>query len=382
MREVAIIGVGMTKFGELWDKTIRDIFVEAALNAIKDAGVDRIDSMYVGNMTAGLFIGQEHIGALMADYLGMAPIPAMRVESACASGGMALRAGLMEVCSGMSEIVLVGGVEKMWSGADATYALSTAADQEYECYQGITFPGLYALIARSHMHKYGTTRKQLSMVSVKNHHNGSLNPNAQFGRETTIDAVTNATMVADPLTLMDCSPVSDGGACAIICPMDIAKKYTDTPVKILASGAATDTIALHQRKEITDLNAVKVAGEKAYKMAGLSPKDIDLAEVHDCFTIAEICAIEELGFCEKGKAGEFTEKGETGIEGKMPINTSGGLKSKGHPVGATGVAQAVEIVEQLRGNAGKRQVKDAKIGLTQNMGGSGASSVVHIFGVC
>lgn len=381
MREVGIIGVGTTKFGELWDKSIRDIFVEAALKAIEDARIDKVDSMFVGNMTAGLFIGQEHIGALMADYLGMPPIPAVRVESACASGGWALRLGFIEVASGMNDIVLVGGAEKMWSGADATYALSTAADQEYECYHGITFPGLYALIARAHMEKYGTTRKQLALVSVKNHHNGALNPNAQFQRETTVDAVINSTMVADPLTLMDCSPVSDGAACVILCPFEIAKKYTDTPVKILASSAATDSIALHQREDITTLRAVKVSAENAFKQAKLTPKDIDLAEVHDCFTIAELCVIEDLGFVTKGKGGEFTESGITSLDGKLPINTSGGLKSKGHPVGATGVAQVVEIVEQLRGNAGKRQVKNAKIGLTQNMGGSGASSVVHILGV-
>ena len=379
MREVAIIGVGMTKFGELWEKSIRDIFVEAALNAIKDAGVDHIDSMYVGNMTAGLFIGQEHIGALMADYLGVAPIPAMRVESACASGGMALRAGLMEVASGMNDIVLVGGVEKMWSGADATYALSTAADQEYECYQGITFPSLYALIARAHMHKYGTTRKQLAMVSVKNHHNGSLNPNAQFRRETTIDAVINATMVADPLTLMDCSPVSDGAACVIICPLDMAKKYTNTPVKILASGAATDTIALHQRKEITDLNAVKVAGENAYKQAGLSPKEIDLAEVHDCFTIAELMAYEDLGFCRRGEGGRLIDEGQTWIGGKIPVNIDGGLKAKGHPLAATGCSMIYELTKQLRNEAGNRQVPLKRyLALAHNVGMTGQYCYVTI----
>ncbi len=378
MREVAIIGYGMTKFGELWDKSIRDIFVEAALKSIDNAKVDHIDSMFVGSMTPGLFVGQEHIGALMADYLGVAGIPAIRIESACASGGLALRQGFIEVASGMNDIVLVGGVEKMTDGADATYALSTAADQEYEVYNGITFPGLYAMIARAHMHTYGTTRKQLAMVSVKNHKNGALNPNAQFQHEITLDTVINATMVADPLTLMDCSPVSDGGACVILCPLDMAKQYTDTPIKILASGAATDSLAIHQREDIASLKAVRLSGERAFKQAGLKPDDIDLAEVHDCFTIAEISVIEELGFAEKGKGGEFTEKGYTSLEGKIPINTSGGLKSKGHPVGATGVAQVVELVEQLRDTAGKRQVKNAKIGIAQNMGGSGASSVVHI----
>lgn len=379
MREVAVIGCGMTKFGELWTKSLRDIFVEAALKSIDDAGVDHIDSMYVGSMTPGLFVGQEHIGALMADYLGVAPIPAVRVESACCSSGMALRLGFFEVVSGNSDVVLVGGVEKMNDGADVTYALATAADQEYEVYHGITFPGLYALIAKAHMHRYGTTREQLAAVSVKNHRNGSLNPNAHFPKEVTIEQVINATLVADPLTVLDSSPVSDGAACVILASMDYAKRLQKPLVKILGSGAATDTIALHSREDITTLKAVKISAESAYKMAGTKPSDVHVAEVHDCFTIAEICIIEELGFVEKGKGGSFTEQGHTALEGKIPINTSGGLKSKGHPVGATGAAQVVEIVEQLRGTAGKRQIKNAKIGLTQNMGGSGSSSVVHIF---
>jgi acetyl-CoA C-acetyltransferase len=381
VREVFAIGCGMTKFGELWKMSLRDIFVEAALKAIDDAGVDHIDSMYVGAMTPGLFVGQEHIGALMADYLGVAPVPAIRVESACCSGGMALRIGFFEISSGHSDIVLVGGVEKMNDGADVTYALATAADQEYEVYQGVTFPGLYALIARAHMHRYGTTREQLAAVSVKNHHNGALNPNAQFPKEVTIEQVINATLVADPLTVLDSSPVSDGAACVVLASADIVKKLKAAPVKIIGSGAATDAIALHSRDDITALKAVKLSGEAAYKMAGLKPADIDLAEVHDCFSIAELCIIEELGFTEKGKGGPFTEQGNTALNGKIPVNTSGGLKSKGHPVGATGIAQVVEVVEQLRGSAGKRQVEKAQIGLTQNMGGSGASSVVHIFKV-
>ena len=381
MREVCVIGTGIIKFGELWNKSLRDMYVEAALKAISDAGVDHVDSLYVGSMTPGLFVGQEHIGALMADYLGTAPIPAARIESACASGGMAFRQGFLDVASGMSDIVLVGGVEKMTDGADVTYALSTAADQEYEVYQGITFPGLYAMIANAYMHQHKATRKHLAQVAVKNHYNGSLNPNAQYQGVITIDDVLNATMVADPITVMDSSPVSDGAACVVIASIEVAKKLKKPIVKVIGAGAATDTIALHQRNDFTTLNAVRISAEKAYKMAGVKPDDIDFAEVHDCFTIAEICIIEDLGFIKKGKGAEFVEKGETALTGKIPINTSGGLKSKGHPVGATGIAQVVEVVEQLRGSAGKRQIKDAKIGLTQNMGGSGASSVVHIFSI-
>jgi len=384
MREVAMIGIGMNKWGELWTKSLRDIFVEAALEAIDDAGVDKIDSMYIGCMSSGLFVGQEHLASLLSDYLGMGPIPAARVESACASGGLAVRMGFIEVASGLSDIVLVGGVEKMLdiSGDGATYALATAADQEYEVYNGVTFPGLYAMMAVAHMQKYGTTRKQLAQVAVKNHYHGSMNPLAQYPHQITIDEVLNSVLVADPLRILDCSPITDGAAAAILCPLDLAKKICKNPiVKIIGSGHATDTIALHSRENLYELKSTERAAQQAYKMANKQPKDIDLAEVHDCFTIAEICVIEALGLVEKGKGGEATESGLTTLGGKIPINTSGGLKAKGHPVGATGVAQIVEITKQLRGEAGKRQVQNAKIGLTQNMGGSGGSCLVHILEV-
>lgn len=379
MKEVAVVGIGMTKFGELWNKSISDIFVEAALKAIDNAGVDHLDSMYVGNMSGGLFNGQEHIGAVMADYLGMAPVPATRVESACASGGVSFRQAYFEIASGNSDIVLAGGVEKMTDGVDVTAALATAADQEYEVYNGITFPGLYAMIANAHINRYKTTKRQLASVAVKNHRNGAKNPNAQFRNEITIEQVMNSTLVADPLGLLDCSPVTDGGAAVILCSMDLAKKFTDTPVKIIASAQASDTISLYERESFTSLKAVTEAATKAYKQANLKPENIDVAEVHDCFTIAEIVVSEDLGFFEKGLGGTAVESGKTSIEeGIIPINTSGGLKSKGHPVGATGIAQIIELYEQLTGQAGKRQVKNARIGLAQNMGGSGASCVINI----
>ncbi|OGU55031.1 MAG: acetyl-CoA acetyltransferase [Ignavibacteria bacterium RBG_13_36_8] len=386
MREVAVIGVGMNeKWGELWEKSFRDLFTEAALNAIDDAGVDKIDSMYIGCMSGGLFVGQEHIGSIMADYLGYGNIPAARVESACASGGLAFRQAFIDVASGMNDIVLAGGVEKMLDvdGGAATYALSTAADQEYECFHGITFPGLYAMIAKAHMHKYGTTREQLAHVSVKNHKNGAKNKRAQFPFETTLDGVINSVMVADPLTIMDCSPVTDGAAAVILCPLDLAKKKFKKHqiIQVIGTGQATDTIALHDRKDLTWLTAVELAGKKAFEMAGKKPTDINLCEVHDCFSIAEICVTEALGFFEPGKGGPAVESGATAIGGKIPINTSGGLKSKGHPVGATGIAQIIEITEQLRGDSGERQVKGAKVGMAQNMGGSGGSSVCHILEV-
>jgi len=371
----------MNKWGELWEKSLRNIFTEAAILALDDAGIDKIDSLIVGCMSSGLFTGQEHLSSLLADYIGQVPVPAARVESACASGGLALRMGWIEVASGMSDIVLVGGVEKMTdvSGHEATFALGTAADQEYECYHGITFPGLYALMARAHMEKYGTTREQLAMVAVKNHANGSLNPLAQYPFKISVEAVLNSVMVADPLRILDCSPITDGAAALVLCPVETAKKLKKPVVKIIASGMATDTIALSSRREITWIESTFQAAKKAYAMAGKKPEDIDVVEVHDCFTIAEICVMEALGLVEKGKGGKAVEEGLTALQGKIPINASGGLKAKGHPVGATGVAQAIEITKQLRGEAGPRQVKEARVGMTQNMGGSGGSSIVHIF---
>jgi len=381
MRDVAVIGTGMTKWGELWDKSLRTIFAETALLALKDAGVDKIDSMYVGSMSSGLFVGQEHIASLLADYLGLTPIPATRVETACASGGVAFRLGFLEVATGISDIVLAGGIEKMTdvSGYEATYALGTAADQEYEGYHGLTFPGLYALIAMAHMEKYGTTREQLAMVAAKNHKNGAKNPLAQFPFAVTVEDVLSSVMVADPLRILDCSPITDGAAAVILCPVEMARKMGKPIVRVIGTGQATDNIALSSRKDITWLEATYQAGKAAYEMAGKKPEDIDVLEVHDCFTIAEICVMEALGIVEKGQGGKAVEEGLTALEGKIPVNPSGGLKSKGHPVGATGVAQIIEITKQLRGESGERQVKDARVGMTQNMGGSGGSTVCHIF---
>ena len=381
MRDVAVLGVGITKWGEIWKQSLRDVYVETALLALQDAGVDKVDSMYVGSMSPGLFVGQEHIGALLADYLGQKNIPATRVESACASGGVAVRQGYMEVASGMSDVVLVSGVEKMTDvgGDEATFALGSAADQEYEGYHGLTFPALYALIARAHMEKFGTTREQLAMVAVKNHRNGSMNPNAQFPFEITVEQVIDSVKVSDPLNILDCSPITDGAAAAILVPAERVREMNKPVIKITGTGHATDSIALAQRKDITWLEATYLAGRRAYEMAGKKPEDLDLLEVHDCFTIAEICVTEALGVVEKGKGGAAVEAGETALEGRIPVNTSGGLKSKGHPVGATGVAQVIEVVKQLRGEAGDRQVKDPRVGMTQNMGGSGASTVCHIF---
>lgn len=384
MRDVAVIGVGLTKFGELWDKSFRNLITEAGSKAIFDSGIEgiEIDAMYVGSMSSGRFIGQEHIGALVADASGFSNlnIPSTRVEGACASGGLAVREGFLSIASGINDVVVVGGIEKMndVGGFAATETLATASDQEWEAFFGATFPGIYAMIATRHMHDYGTTKEQLAQVAVKNHSNGSLNPFAQYQRKIKIEQVLNASPVAYPLGLFDCSPVTDGAASIVLCSLDKAKKFTDKPVKIIASGQASDSLALHGRRDICTLDSTVIAAKKAYKQAGLTHKDIDLAEVHDCFTIAEICAIEDLGFIKKGEGGKAINNNITTLEGYLPINTSGGLKAKGHPVGATGVAQIVEIVLQLRGDADKRQVKDARIGLAHNVGGSGATCTVHI----
>ncbi len=379
MRDVYVIGVGMTRFGELWESSLRDLFVEAALAALDDSGTDRLGSMYVGCMSSGLFVGQEHIGPMLADYLGRTPIPATRVETACASGGAAILHACLEVAAGMSEVVLAGGVEKMTDGADVTSALATAADQEYEVYHGVTFLGLYALMARAHMHRYGTTREQLARVAVKNHQHGALNPKAQYPFEITVEQVLNSSRVADPLRLLDCSPVTDGAAAVILASEEAARQAGNHPlVRVAASTQATDTIALHNRADITRLDAVEQAAKEAYRQAGITPEQVDVSEVHNCFTIAELCVMEALGYTEPGQSGPLVEAGETEIGGRMPINPSGGLKAKGHPVGASGAAQIVELVHQLRGEADRRQVENARIGLAQSMGGTGASCTVHI----
>lgn len=381
MRDVAIIGVSQTKFGELWESSFRDLIVEAGADAIEDSNIEGkdLESMYVGNMSAGLFVRQEHIAALIADYTGLNPVPCARVEAACASGGLALRQGIMAVASGYHDIVVSAGVEKMTDVVDATSAIATAADQEWEAQQGITFPSLYAMMARRHMYEYGTTREQLAMFSVVNHKNAAKNPKAQYPFEISVDKVLNSTMVADPLTLLDCSPISDGASAVVLCPAEDAKKYTDTPIYVKASAQASGTIGLHSRKSITTIESTKHAAKKALNMANMTNKDIDMVEVHDCFSINGILAIEDLGFFEKGKGGQAVEDGLTEIDGEIAVNPSGGLKARGHPLGATGISQVAEIVWQLRGEAGKRQVNDAEVGMTHNIGGTGGTAAVHIF---
>ena len=380
--KVAIIGVGLTKFGELWESSFSQIFVEAGMAAIKDANIDGkdLEAIFVGNMSGGRFVDQEHVSSLIADHAGLNPLPSTRVEAACASGGLALRQGVMSILSGFHDVVVAGGVEKMTDvlTGQTTHTLATAADSEWETFLGTTFPGLYAMMARKHMKEFGTTREQLALVSVKNHANAKHNPYAQYPFEITVDDVLNSTMIADPLRLLDCSPITDGAACVILASEKKAKEFTDSPVYITGSGQASGTIALHNREQIHVVDATVNAAKEAYKRAKIGPADIQVAEVHDAFTIGEILAIEGLGFVDAGKGGKATEEGITQIGGHIPVNTSGGLKAKGHPVGATGVAQAVEIALQLRGEAKGRQT-DADVGLSHNVGGSGGTAVVHTY---
>ncbi len=382
MRGVSVIGTGLTKFGEHWSVGFRELITEAAVKSIEDANIEgkEIQAIFGGTMASGSFIGQEHIGALIADQLGMNPIPSIRMEAACASGSVALRSAYFAVASGMYDVVAVGGVEKMTdiSTEEAATALGGAGDQEWELFLGATFPALYALLARRHMLEYGTTEEQMASVSVKNHANGVLNPYAQFQKEITIDEVMNSGYIASPLKLLDCSPITDGAASLILCASEKARKYTDLPIEIVGTGQASDTLALSNRANMTELNATKEAAKQAYSQAKVDSSKISLAEVHDCFSIAEILAIEDLGFFSKGQGGKASMDGRTALNSDISINTSGGLKACGHPVGATGIKQVCEVVWQLRNEAGKRQVEGAEYGLTHNVGGSGATAVVNI----
>jgi len=373
--KIKVLGTGITKFGELWDQSLESLAQEAALEAINDSRltIDDIEAVYVGNMIYGKTANQDQLGALIASKLGLKG-GSLRVEGACASGGLAVHLACQSIQAGTYKNVLVVGVEKMTDvGTSEITSALMGAGSEMERKAGLTFPGLYALMAKTHMEKYGTTKKHLAEVSVKNHFHASMNDKAQFPFEITLEKALKSPEICSPLTLFDASPITDGAAAVVLSSENDGKG-----VYITGSAVATDTVDLSDRKSLTEIPATKEASQKALKMAGVDIKDIDIAEVHDCFTIAEILAMEDLGFCKKGEGGDFIKKGYTRLGGKMPVNTSGGLKACGHPVGATGVKQIVEIATQLLGKAGKRQAKDVKIGLTQNVGGSGATVVVHV----
>ena len=410
-RGVAVVGAGMTRFGSIPGYSSRDLFVESfqEMAASVDRGFDpkEIEAIYIGNFSSDLFEKQGQTAPIMADWAGLLPRPAVRIEDACASGGVAVHQGIMAIASGMVDMVLVGGIEKMTGmpTEQVTDALATAADMTYEISAGFSFPGLYAAMATAYMHRYHATPETLMAVGIKNHENGALNPKAQYGSriidlmqakkaraiekglpepswQNEMDFLHDPRAnpyIAWPLRLFDCSPISDGAAALLLVSEEYARKYTDNPLYVLGTGQASDG-ALHQRSDLSCIPAAQAAARQAYEMAGIRPSDVKIAEVHDCFTIAEIMASEDLGFFAAGEGGIAAEEGLTRRQGPRPINSSGGLKSKGHPVGASGVGQVVEVWKQLRKEAGERQVPgDPDIGLTHNVGGSGQTCAVTIF---
>ena len=382
MRPVAVIGIGKTPFGVLADRDLRSLTVEAGQKAIEDAGLQTadIEAFYLGNFAGPSFAGQNHLAPWIASGLGITGVPATRFEDACASSGAAFFHAVSAVAAGLYDIVLTAGVEKMTSQPTPKVAeiLAAAGDVAGEVRAGATFPAMFAMIARRHMYQYGTTRAMLAAVAVKNHGNGAKNPLAHMRKVITMEQALNGKPVSEPLTVYDCSLISDGAAAVVIAPLERAAEFTKKAARVRGIGQASDLFALDEKDDITTFRAVQWAAGKAYKMAGVAPSDIQFAEVHDCFTIAEIVAIEDLGFTRKGQGGPYTLEGRTCLNGERPVNTSGGLKAKGHPVGATGVGQICDIVQQLRGEAGERQIRNHSLGLAQNLGGSGATCVVSI----
>jgi len=382
MRRVAVIGVGLTKFGK-HDRSSAELFAEAARDAITDAEISpsAIQALYYGNVTGGEGERQLHTSPLAASLLGLTNIPTTRFENACATSHVAFRHAVMEVAAGISDVVLVGGGERVLHipTDHATEYFAFCSDASYEQPVGLTFPGVFALIARAHMEKYGTTEEQMAHVAVKNHRHGVHNPKAQFRKEITLETVLRSPYVADPLKLFDCCPFTDGGAAVVLASEEVARRHKRS-IWVLGSAAASDTMFMHEKRDLSRVTATERAALGAYRQAGKGPQDVDVVELHDCFTIAEIVATEGLGFFEPGTGGIAAEKGWTSVGGKIPVNPSGGLKSKGHPIGATGAAQICEIVTQLRGEAGPRQVEGARVGLTHTLGGNTATVLVSLFG--
>ena len=381
MRKVAVVGVGMTRFSGKQDKTCVELFAEAALDAINESNLKPrdIQALFMGNCLSDFSEGQAQPQAFAADYIGAHNIPANRYEGACASATAAFRDAFIWVASGFYDIVLAGGGEtaaKMGTPL-ATRTFAMASDSRYEYPSGITFPAVFAMLAHLYSKKYGIPleklKRQMAQVSVNSHHYGALNPKAHFQKEITVEAALSSFMVCQPLQLQDCCPFSDGGSAVILASEEKAKKLTDKPVYVVGVGQASAGNLLSQKDYLPRIRSRELSAKQAYDMAGLGPKDIDVIELHDCFSIATLIALESLGFFEYGKSGEAVERGETKIGGKIPINLSGGLKSKGHPIGATGTAQVYEIVRQLRGECGERQAEGAKTGMTDTLGGDGGT---------
>ncbi|MFC4248369.1 thiolase domain-containing protein [Natribaculum luteum] len=384
MRDVYVIGAGQTAFGAFPDRSYRDLFAEAyesARDSVDDGiDTDEIDEAVVGSLgVGGRQLGLS--GPAVTEHVGLHNTPCSRVENACAAGGFAVRQGVQAIKSGLADVVLVGGYEVMtdMSGDVTKYWLGVSGETEWERLTGTTFSGVYAQMASAYMEKYGATNEDLSRVAVKNHANGAKNPKAHLGFECSLEDATSAPAVADPLNLYHCCPTSDGAAVALLASEDVVDEYTDERIRVAGVGAASERVGLAERDSYTGISASQVAAETAYDRADVAPEDIDFAEVHDCFAIAELVAYEDLGFCEPGEAPRLLREGVTDPDGDLPVNTSGGLKSKGHPIGATGTGQVVEAFDQLTGRAGERQLDDPRYGLTHNVGGSGGASVVHVF---
>jgi acetyl-CoA C-acetyltransferase/acetyl-CoA acyltransferase len=382
MRRVAVIGVGVTKFGK-HERTSGELFAEAAVDALADAELSprAVQALYYGNVVGGETEHQLHTGPQAASILGVPTIPTTRFETACASSHAAFRHAVMEIASGVSDVVLVGGGERVLNvpTAESTEYFAYASDASWEQPLGLTFPGVFALVARAHMAKYGTTEAQMAAVAVKNHKHGALNPKAQFQKEITLDTVLKSPYIADPLKLYDCCPFTDGGAAIVLASEEVAR-MRPRAVWVLGTAAASDSMLLGDKKDLSRVMATERAAKAAYHQAGKSPTDVDVVELHDCFTIAEIVATEGLGLFEPGTGGVAAERGWTSLGGRIPVNTSGGLKAKGHPIGATGAAQIAEVVTQIRGEAGPRQVAGARTGLTHTLGGNTATVLVSLFG--
>ncbi len=380
MRDVAIIGVGQTEVGEHWDIGLRHLALYALQAAMADASINQVDSLYVGNMLSGALTGQEHLGALVADFAGLRGVEAFKIEAACGSGAAALRMGYVAVASELADFVVVVGVEKMTDalGPDATTALAMAADGDYEAAQGVSFVALNALLMRRYMHEYGYAHQDFAAFAINAHRNAVNNPHAMFRFPVKAERFAQAKMICDPVNLLDSSPISDGAAALVLAPADAARAFSAAPVRIAASAVGTDTVAVHDRRDPMVLDGAILSSNRAYRQAGIAPDDVDLFELHDAFSIMAALSLEAAGFAEKGQGLRVAMNDEIGIEGRIPIATMGGLKARGHPVGATGVYQVVEVVQQLRGLAGANQVADAQWGMAQNIGGSGATVVTHI----
>jgi acetyl-CoA C-acetyltransferase len=381
MVDVAVIGIGQTPIGELWDVSLRELAAQAVQDAVKDAGLERPDALYVSNMLAPRLSDQAHLGALIADYAGWRGIEAATVEAACASGGVAFQAAIRAVASGMIEVAAVCGVEKMTDSTTGaiTSALATAADADYEGAHGASFVALNALIMRRYMYEYNVPHSAFAPFSVNAHCNAVNNPNAMFRKAITTEIYNRAPMISDPINLYDSSPICDGAAALVVCSWDRAREFSDKPmIRIRASATATDSLGLAERGRLLALEAGRLSAKKAYQQSGLGAADIDVFEVHDAFTIMAALSLEAAGFAEPGKGTHLAAEGEIALTGRVPISTMGGLKGRGHPVGATGVYELVDLVTQLRGAAGANQVKDAAIGMAQNIGGTGATIVTHI----